>query len=264
MLHKAVCDFQPTYLTVCFDTPAPTFRNKLYDQYQIQRPKISDEFATQIPSVKEALDQAQINHLEKDGFEADDLIGTIAKTTDKKTKVLILTGDKDILQLVDDHIFVITPQLGLSNITLMDVDAVVKKMGIKPDQIPDLKALMGDQSDNYSGAKGIGPKIAAKLINQFGCIKILFKQINKIDDARIKKILLKNQKNILLSYKLATIDTKVKIKYDINQSLFAGFNDSLKEYLLKFEMKGLVKRIYGIKKTNNISLKKLQPQMSLF
>lgn len=179
MLHKVTNDFKPTYLTVCFDTPAPTFRNKLFDKYQAQRPKIDNNFIIQIPTIKSALDQGQIFHIEKDGFEADDVIGTTAKIAAKNNiRTLILSGDKDLLQLVNDNIMVIAPQLGLSNLALMDSPAVIKKLGITPGQISDFKALMGDPADNYSGAKGIGPKTAALLISQFQTIENLFNHLD--------------------------------------------------------------------------------------
>src|SRR3972149_8344265 len=136
MLHKSVTDFNPNFIVVCFDTPKPTFRNKLFKEYQAQRPKISADFITQIPLVKEALGKAGITHLEKDGFEADDLIGTIAqKFKDNGIKVLILSGDRDIQQLVDKNIFVITPKLGLSNIKMYDTAEVLKTFGLNPEKI---------------------------------------------------------------------------------------------------------------------------------
>src|SRR3989344_8772184 len=142
MLHKAVSDFKPTHIVVSFDTPLPTFRNKLFKAYQAQRPKISDDFITQIPYLKEALSKAGIIHLEKDGFEADDIIGTIAdKFKTNGIKVLILSGDRDIQQLVDSNVFVITPKLGLSELKMYDNSEVKKKFGLNPNQIPDLKAL---------------------------------------------------------------------------------------------------------------------------
>src|SRR3989344_2267889 len=140
MLHKSIIGFKPSHVVVCFDTPKPKIRNKLFKEYQSQRPKISDDFIVQIPLVKEALDKAGIVHLEKDGFEADDLIGTIAnKYKTNGIRVLILSGDRDIQQLIDDKVFVITPKMGLSNLMIYDANEVQKKMGLKPEKIPELK-----------------------------------------------------------------------------------------------------------------------------
>jgi DNA polymerase-1 len=248
MLHKAITDLSPSYLAVCFDTPAPTFRNKIFKKYQIQRPKISDDFKSQIPLVKEGLDLGGIIHLEKDGFEADDLIGTIAKksaTSDnKKIKVLILSGDRDILQLVDNNVLAISPQIGFSTTKIYDINEVAKKFMIAPSQIADFKALAGDPSDNYPGAKGIGPKTAAKLINEFQTAENLLKNLNKIKNPSIKIILEENKDNILLAKKLAKIVTDVKVDFGIEKASFSGFKKELKDFLLKLEMTSLVKRIF--------------------
>jgi len=267
MLHKVTNDFKPTYLTVCFDTPAPTFRNKLFDKYQAQRPKIDNNFIIQIPTIKSALDQGQIFHIEKDGFEADDVIGTTAKIAAKNNiRTLILSGDKDLLQLVNNNIMVIAPQLGLSNLALMDSPAVIKKLGITPGQISDFKALMGDPADNYSGAKGIGPKTAALLISQFQTIENLFNHLDEIKD-KTRQIIIDCKKSIFLAKQLAQIKTDIDIEYDIKKTLFTGFNDSLKKYLLEFEMFGLVNRIYPNTKKSTISKKPVKTQtdqISLF
>src|SRR3989339_1573657 len=134
MLNKVTDDFKPSHLITCFDTPKKTFRNEIFKDYQIQRPKIDDDFIIQIPLVKEALDKSGIERIERDGFEADDLIGTITKIFEKNDfRILILTGDKDIFQLITDKVFVAAPQLGLANIKIFDKTEVEKKLDIKPD-----------------------------------------------------------------------------------------------------------------------------------
>lgn len=269
MLHKSISDFHPNYIVVCFDTPKPTFRNKIFKEYQAQRPKISDDFIVQIPLVKEALDKAGVTHLEKDGFEADDLIGTIAqKFKDNGIKVLILSGDRDIQQLVDKNVYVITPKLGLSDIKMYDEEEVQKKFGLDPDRIPDLKALMGDPSDNYTGAKGIGPKTAAKLLQQYKSVKGIYSHLNEVDE-KIRKSLEENKENILLSFKLATIDTKVPIEFNIEKTKFEKFSEDLKNYLLGYEMKSLAARFFSQAKQTKPKIQKSESaknsnQMGLF
>jgi len=266
MLNKSIADFQPNFVVVCFDTPKPTFRNKIFKDYQAQRPKISDDFITQIPLVKEALDKAGIIHLEKDGFEADDLIGTISnKYKTNQIRVLILSGDRDIQQLVDKNVFVITPKLGLSDIKIYDTAEVLNTFGLNPEKIPDLKALMGDSSDNYTGAKGIGPKTAAKLLQQFGSIQGIYSHLNEIDE-KLRKPLRENKENVLLSHKLATIDTKVPIEFEIAKTKFKKFKDELKTFFLKYEMKSLASRLFvekkpGVKKEVK---KEVKNQLGLF
>ncbi len=248
MLHKSITDFNPNFIVVCFDTPKPTFRNKIFKEYQAQRPKISADFIVQIPLVKEALDKAGITHLEKDGFEADDLIGTITqKFKDNGIKVLILSGDRDIQQLVDNNVYIITPKLGLSDLKMYDRSEVQKKFGLAPEKIPDLKALMGDSSDNYTGAKGIGPKTAARLLQKYGSINGIYSHLDQLDE-KIRKSLEENKDNVLLSYKLATIDKKVPIEFAIEKTRFEKFNEELKFYLEALEIKSLTKRIFTAKK----------------
>lgn len=245
-LHKAVSDFKPTHLIVCFDTPKPTFRNKIFKEYQMQRPRIQDEFKVQIPILKEALFTGGIQLLEKDGFEADDIIGTLAKSAEKADmKVLILTGDRDILQLVNKNIFVISPQTGLSNIKMYDEGQVKNRMLVSPAKIADLKALTGDPSDNYPGAKGIGPKTAAGLINEYKTVENLMKHINTIKNERLKKILTAEKSNIRLSKKLATIVTDVSLDLAVNRAKFSWFKNDLKDYLYNLEIKSLTQRIFG-------------------
>src|SRR3989339_1599754 len=218
MLNKVVTDFKPDYLISCFDTPKPTFRNKLFKSYQIQRPKIDDDFIVQIPIVKQALDAAGINRIEKDGFEADDLIGTITKIFEtNKFRVVILTGDKDIFQLITDNVFVAAPQLGLANIKIFDKSEVEKKLDISPNEIIEYKALAGDPSDNYPGASGIGPKTAAKLIHQFKNVENIYKNILEIDSDKVKEVLLREKENVYLSKRLATILTDVDIDLNIEK-----------------------------------------------
>ena len=178
ILQKSINDFKPHYLVILYDTPKPTFRNKLYKNYQIHRPKSQDNMIIQIPKLKEILNKGKIFQLEKEGFEADDLIGTITTSENKNDlKKIILTGDKDIFQLVNENTFVMTPQIGFSKGLLFDKEEVIKKLKVQPIQIPDYKALAGDPSDNYPGAKGIGPKTAEKLINEFISIENLYQNL---------------------------------------------------------------------------------------
>ncbi len=248
MLYKVVGDFKPEYLISCFDTPKPTFRNKLFKDYQIQRPKIDDDFIVQIPLVKQALDAAGINRIEKDGYEADDLIGTITRIFEtNKFRVVILTGDKDIFQLITDNVFVAAPQLGLANIKIFDKSEVEKKLDVSPNQIIEYKALAGDPSDNYPGASGIGPKTASKLIHQFGTIDNIYKNLEKVESEKVKEILEKEKDNVYVSKKLATILTDVDINLDIEKLKFKNFKKDLIDFLTKYQMNTLIKRIFNEK-----------------
>jgi DNA polymerase-1 len=247
MVYKVASDFSPTHLAVAFDTPKPTFRHQLFKEYQSQRPKIEDNFKKQIPLVKEAVDLSGIYRLEKEGYEADDIIGTICKNLEKHNdfNIFIISGDKDILQLINNHVYVTSPVSGLTTIKIYDEKKVLEKFGVLPKQIVDYKALIGDQSDNYKGAKGIGPVTASKLINQFGTIDNLYQNINQIESEKIKKILIQEKEKVYLFKKLATILTDLPIEIDINKMRFFGFNKKLKDFLEKYQINSLVKRIFG-------------------
>lgn len=265
ILHKALTDFKPTHLAVCFDTPEPTFRKKLFKNYQIQRPKLEDDFKTQIPIIKKGLDKGGIIHLEKPGFEADDIIGTIInKLKTINIKILILTGDKDIFQLINDNVLVVAPLVGLANVKIYDQQEVKKRLSIAPSQIPDYKGLMGDPSDNYPGAKGIGPKTAAQLINQFKTIENLFNNLHQLNSPRLKKILLENKKNIFLSKKLATINSDVDIRFNLDQARFKQLKKELKDYLLSLDIKTLTKRLFDNQKEEQKNNPPTENQMGLF
>lgn len=257
ILNKAIQDFKPYHVIVSFDTPVPTFRKKMFKEYQSQRPKMENELSQQFSPVKEALDAAHIVHLEKEGYESDDVIGTISREFHTNgDRVLILSGDRDILQLVNERVFVVTPQLGFSKQVIYSKDEVVKRFGIEPKKIPDFKALMGDQSDNYKGAKGIGPKTAAKLLQEYGSIDNIFKNLKKIDE-RIQKMLEDHKEAVLMSHKLATILTNVDINVDMKKTEFHGFNENLKEFLKKYEIYSLMNRMFNQRKQSG---KKEEPK----
>lgn len=250
MLSKAIEIFKPTHVAICFDTPKKTFRQKLLKEYQAQRPEISDDFKQQIPLLQNLIDKAGLFREEQDGLEADDVIGTIAqKAKEKKMRTLILTGDKDIMQLVNHHVFVIAPKFGLTEITLYDEEAVMKKLGVKPTMIPDYKALVGDPSDNYPGAKGIGPKSAITLLDKFHTVENLLEHVDKLPDGRQKDLIEANRENITLSKKLAVIVQDADIQFDFNKAKFDGFTESFKAELEKYEMKSLIARLFKDKVT---------------
>lgn len=249
MLYKAINDFKPDYMVVCFDSPKPNFRKELYEGYQATRPTMVDDLKPQISLIKELLDKAHIKRIEKEGFEADDLIGTLATAGKKEDiKTLILTSDKDIMQLVNEKILVVSPLTGLSSIKLYTPEEVETKLDIKPEQIPDYKALSGDPSDNYPGAQGIGSKTAAKLLHQFSNVENLYAHINDIPNEKQKEILLSNKDNVMVFKKIATIVTDVPIDLTLDQTAFSGFHPEMKQKLQKLHLNTLLKRFFEEKK----------------
>jgi DNA polymerase-1 len=224
MLLKIIVDFKPYYLLVAFDTPKPTFRHKKFIGYQIKRPKMDKELAGQIVIVKEVLQAMKIKFLAKEGYEADDIIGTLSrkvflkskvKTKKSKLKIIIITGDRDLMQLVNKETNLFIPIKGLSNGQLVDEKYVEKDLEIRPDQVVDYKALMGDNSDNYPGVAGVGPKTAVKLLREFGSLDNIYCSLDKVESASLADKLKKGKKAAYLSQDLARIRCSIPLKMKI-------------------------------------------------
>ncbi len=248
-LHHAL---KPSHMAVAFDRPGPTFRNKLFADYQIQRPKAEDDFVSQIPMVHDTARAFGIPAYEADGFEADDVIGTIAKAVQHTgiDQVIIVTGDRDILQLVkDEKVMVYMPTKGLSEGKVYGEKDVVERMGVAPSLIPDFKALAGDPSDNYPGVPGIGPKTAVTLLNQFGSVEAVYKGIQGkkhtiTDTIRIK--LTAGKKSATLSHELATIRTDAPIKFNESSAHITTFDTAAAhEALEALHFPSLIRRLSG-------------------
>ncbi|OGK20694.1 hypothetical protein A3C23_05885 [Candidatus Roizmanbacteria bacterium RIFCSPHIGHO2_02_FULL_37_13b] len=245
MIHKAIYDLRPTHVIVCFDSKGPTFRDKLFSEYRTQRPEIKQELKDQFPLIKEFMLASGIKYIEKTGLEADDLIGILAtRIENRDQKCLILSGDKDLMQLVSNKTNMMTPQIGFNKSKLYDASEVRKKMGVKPEQIPLLKALAGDQADNYKGVTGIGPKTAVNLILEFDTLENIYKQINKIKSQKIKQALIDCKDNAFLSERLATIITSNGIKFNLDTAKFAGYNEKLKDFFKNLEIRSLETRFF--------------------
>lgn len=215
MLLNVVQNLEPTHICFVFDEKAPTFRNKLSEQYQSQRPEMAKELDSQFEKVKIFLERAGIPWYSKPGYEADDVIGTIAN---KFGHSIVVTGDRDILQIVDDKndIKLFMPLLGLSNGRVYDEKETETRMGVPPKQIPDLKALTGDPSDNYKGVAGIGPKTAITLLKEFDTIENIYAHLNDISP-KVRQKLEVGKEDAKLSLELATIKTDVPVNFDLPQ-----------------------------------------------
>lgn len=271
MLLKTKDQFAATHIIVCFDRPEPTFRKEMLESYQAQRPHLEDSLSQQFPMAKDFLDAVGIHHYEKAGFEADDIIGTISRLAEEqKIKTLILTGDKDIMQLVDEYITVASPHKGLGELMLYDEKQSEIRLGVTPKQIPDLKGLMGDPSDNYKGVPGIGPKTAANLIKQFKTLENVYKNIDAIESNKVKELLIKHKKDAILSKQLATIIRDVDIDIDIESAHVTSYNENLKNFFIKMEFDSLLKKYFGVDKPKLENAKKEEKkkvddnQMGLF
>ncbi|MBI4090143.1 MAG: DNA polymerase I, partial [Candidatus Kerfeldbacteria bacterium] len=223
VLLKMFRELKPTHVVVCFDRREKTFREKEYADYKATRVKAPQELYDQIPKVKELVESFNIPALDKAGYEADDLIGTITRHVRGVDKIIV-TGDMDTLQLVDDETSVYTLRKGLGESVTLDPAAVKERFGITPEQLIDFKALRGDPSDNIPGVKGVGEKTAAELLQEFGTIEKLYAALAK-DTPKAKKLkpglrerLLDEKQNAWLSKRLATIVRDVPVKFTLNQA----------------------------------------------
>lgn len=247
IIQKVIADFQPSHVAICFDTPKPTFRKELFKEYQAKRPSLENTLSVQIPIIKELLSLGGIQCYEKPGFEADDVIGTLAeKYKPTFDSVLILTGDRDLLQLVDDKVFVITPKFGVNNFNLFTPTEVLNKFGVTPEHIPDYKALVGDASDNYNTAKGIGPKTALKLLSQFPTVEELVKNTDQLENEKWRAILDEYKETIILFKKIATIVRNVDVESDESKMEFTGFKQDMRTKLNELSLFTLQEKLFKV------------------
>lgn len=202
----------PDFFAVVFDTPHPTFRHELYADYKAQRSDMPQDMVDQLPRIREMLDILKIPVVEKPGFEADDIIGTYSKlASDKKIETVIVTGDKDMMQLVNEHVKMLNPKRGGEEPEWLDEQAVLDKVGLPPSKIIDYLALMGDSSDNIPGVPGIGPKGALKLLQDYDSVENVLANIDNITDKRARTALEKNPDSASMSKVLTTIKCDVPV-----------------------------------------------------
>lgn len=219
MLLRVITDLNPTHIAVCFDVKAPTFRHKEFKQYQAQRPAMANELSSQIAKAKEVISAFGIPVHEKAGFEADDLLGTISSILVSQYPsidgVVIVTGDRDLLQLVNEKVKLYMPILGLSGAKLYGPAEAKEKMGVAPELIPDYKALVGDPSDNYAGVSGIGPKTAISLLEKYKSVEGIYKHLKETPEKLREKLIL-GENSARISHRLATIVKEVPVKFDLD------------------------------------------------
>ncbi len=217
ILNKILKEKKPDYLGACFDVSRDTFRQKKFAEYKINRPPMPEGLSSQIPLIKEIVSRYGIAIFEKEGFEADDIIATIAKKAAEQQglSVTIVSSDKDMLQLVDEHTVVFSPYKD-EGVTY-DYKRVLERFGVKPERIADIIALMGDEVDNIPGLPGIGEKTARELISSFGSLEQLLNNINKIKEDKIKKIITQNIEKVNLNKELAVLDKNVDIDFDLEK-----------------------------------------------
>jgi len=262
MLLKVVKDLEPAYLAVAFDMKGPTFRHLEYEKYKEKRPEMEPDLVSQLPKVKELLTAFAVPIYEVRGFEGEDVIGTLAsqvaeipnskfqipnksQITNSKfqTETVVVTGDRDVLQLVGEKTKVYAPLKGLSNPVMYDAVEVWKQHGLKPSQIVDYKALRGDPSDNIPGVPGVGEKTAVELLQKYGTLENVYKNLEKLTEKQ-RKLLEENKEQAELSKKLATITTNAPVELDLERCKVGDFrSEKARAALKKLQFKSLVREL---------------------
>jgi DNA polymerase-1 len=289
MLLTVLGDQRPDYLAICFDRGAPTIRQSMFVGYHSHRPKATPDFISQIGLVHMLLEKMKAGVFELDGYEGDDLIGTIssvafqnrgpvgrlprptaslsafgrispgarrgspttvapsaADSSDTNLEVIILTGDRDLLQLVNEHVKVLMPVVGMSKTVLFDSEAVLGKYGVTPEQFVDYKALIGDPSDGYPGVTGIGPKTASSLLQKYVTFENLYEHVGELPE-KVGLKLATDAEQAALAKKLATIITDVPMQFDIKKCYVNDFDVAgLRKAFEEQGFKSLVGRMKGI------------------
>lgn len=245
MLEKIRKDYEPEYMAIAYDLKAPTFRHKEYEDYKAGRKKMPPELAMQIPLLKDVLRAMNIKQFEIEGFEADDIIGTVAKEAEAAgLQPYIITGDKDELQLATDITNIIFTKKGVSEFEMYDRQAMMDKYGLTPTQFIDLKGIMGDKSDNIPGIPGIGEKGATKLLLEYGSVENIIANVDNLKPAGIKAKVEEHAQLAMMSKRLATINTNVPIDINLEEMRLVepDYNELIKLYK-KLEFNRFLKKL---------------------
>ncbi len=241
-LLKVLSDIKPNYCGVAFDK-GRSFRRDNFAAYKAQRKKADEELTSQWPRVRQLVDAFGLPVFELEGYEADDLLGTLARRAEEQgIDTVIFTGDKDALQLVSDHVKVLTPGRTLKDTMLFDAHKVMEKLGVGPEHVTDLKGLMGDASDNIPGVPGVGEKTAAKLVQQFGSVEEIYRRLEEVSPARLKQLLTEHRAEAEQSKALTTIVKDVPIELKLHACGEQGF-ERLVALFRELDFTSLVSRI---------------------
>ncbi len=246
IMFKILEEEHPEYLTVAFDVKAPTFRHEMFEAYKGTRKPMPEELRQQVPIIQELLKAMQISVIVKPGFEADDIIGTIAKKAEAEgIQVSLISGDRDLLQLASNDIKIRIPKTKMGGTEVEDYNTgqVIEKYGVTPSQIIDLKGLMGDTADNIPGVHGIGEKRASNIISTFGSIEGAMEHIEEVTPPKARENLKEYYELAVLSKKLATIDINVPIDYTMEDARIQNFYTEEAFHIIKrMEFKNILSR----------------------
>lgn len=250
ILSKTISDNAPKYLCVAFDMKAPTFRHKMYKEYKGTRKPAPAEFIEQLPIIRELLKSMGIPVLEMEGYEADDILGTLAKRFEKEDlEVVILSGDRDLLQIASDNITISIPktQGGKTETFNYKLNDVVEEYGVTPLEFIDVKALQGDSSDNIPGVSKVGPKTATELIQTYKNLEGIYEHIEDITKKALKENLINDKEKAFLSRTLATIEINAPVEVVLDDcAMFDYINENSLELLRKYELKSVISKLEAI------------------
>jgi DNA polymerase-1 len=248
-LLKVFADFKPTHWAIAFDRPTPTFRHEMFEEYKAQRPATPEELKSQIKKVHRLVEAFHIPVFEIDGFEADDVLGTLSRQADEQgIDTIIVTGDNDMLQAVLPRVKTLAPRRSFADTILYDEEAVEQKYGIKPEQLADLKALAGDVSDNIPGLPGVGEKTATKLLQQYGSLQGIYDHIDDVAPDRLQDMLREYRNQAFQSKELSTIVKDVPVKLDLKACQVSHYDrDEVVKLFQELEFINLLPRLPQMK-----------------
>ncbi len=253
IILRTIADLKPEKIVVAFDRAAPTFRHIEYQEYKAKRTAPPEDLYPQLPLVKEFLDASDIRYFEMDGYEADDLIATIATKVEKESDedIYIVSGDRDGLQLVNSRIRVWAAGSKMTEGIIFDDEKVKERYGVTPERIITYKSLVGDSSDNIPGVNGIGPKGAADLINRFGDLEGIYKNLDQITGT-LKQKLVEGKEQAYKARSLVILDKEAPVDFDCKDIPSKIDWDGMHEFFKRLEFKSLVAKLpMGIVKTND-------------
>lgn len=241
ILTKAIMEYKPKYIAVAFDYGKKTFRNEIFKEYKAKRKGMPEELALQMPILKDLLNSIGIKYFEQSGIEADDIIGTLAK--EENLEKIVLSGDRDLFQLIDDHTTVYFTKKGVSEIEFVNREKLFELMNLKPHQVVEYKALRGDPSDNIPGVNGIGEKTAISLISEFDNLDNIYANIDRIDKKSVKEKLTTDKEIAFISKRLATINRDVELEYSLSDLTYEfPYNSTTFDFFKRYDFKTLLRR----------------------
>ena len=251
MLLKVVSEYRPACIVCAWDAREKTFRDELYEQYKAQRPHMPDGLSAQWALLPELMEGFGITNLVKPGYEADDILGTLAEEAKRQgIGSIVVTGDRDAMQVVDDDIWVMSTGRGVTDVKIYTPAAVLERFGVTPAQIPDYIGLKGDSSDNIPGVPGIGEKTAAQLLQQFGSIDELYRRLDEIKSEKRRALLREHEQAARLSLQLATMVLDVPLEHDLVELVTScGYQlpvETLDAVFGRFEFRNLQRRLREI------------------